>query len=97
MTLTGKQKRYLRSLAHHEKPLFQIGKNGVTENFIAQVDDVMIKRELIKISVLQNCLEDKDSIAEALESATGAEIVQIMGNTIVLYRESDEHKEIELP
>ncbi|MCK1977489.1 ribosome assembly RNA-binding protein YhbY [Jeotgalicoccus huakuii] len=97
MTLTGKQKRYLRSLAHHEKPLFQIGKNGVTENFIAQVDDVMIKRELIKISVLQNCLEDKDSIAKALESATGAEIVQIMGNTIVLYRESDEHKEIELP
>lgn len=97
MTLTGKQKRYLRSLAHHEKPLFQIGKNGVTENFIAQVDDVMIKRELIKISVLQNCLEDKDSIAKELESATGAEIVQIMGNTIVLYRESDEHKEIELP
>lgn len=97
MTLTGKQKRYLRSLAHHEKLLFQIGKNGVTENFIAQVDDVMIKRELIKISVLQNCLEDKDSIAEALESATGAEIVQIIGNTIVLYRESDEHKEIELP
>lgn len=97
MSLTGKQKRYLRSLAHHEKPLFQIGKNGVTENFIAQVDDVMLKRELIKISILQNCLEDKDSIAEALTKETGAELVQIMGNTIVLYRESDEHKEIELP
>ena len=97
MTLTGKQKRYLRSLAHHEKPLFQVGKNGVTESFTDQFDDILEKRELVKVSVLQNCMEDKDSIVELLISATDAELVQVMGNTIVLYRESKDNKEITLP
>ena len=97
MTLTGKQKRYLRSLAHHEKPLFQVGKNDVTENFVEQFDDVLEKRELVKVSVLQNCMEDKDSIVEALVAGTGSELVQVMGSTIVLYRESKENKEIKLP
>lgn len=97
MTLTGKQKRYLRSLAHHEKPVFQIGKNGVTDNFIAQFDDILEKRELVKIAVLQNCMEDKDSIVETLVSRTGTELVQVMGNTIVLYKESEDNKEIKLP
>lgn len=97
MTLTGKQKRYLRSLAHHEKPLFQVGKNGVTESFTDQFDDILEIRELVKVSVLQNCMEDKDSIVESLISATDAELVQVMGNTIVLYRESKDNKEITLP
>ena len=97
MTLTGKQKRYLRSLAHHEKPLFQVGKNGVTESFTDQFEDILEKRELVKVSVLQNCMEDKDSIVESLISATDAELVQVMGNTIVLYRGSKDHKEITLP
>ncbi|HIW38354.1 MAG TPA: ribosome assembly RNA-binding protein YhbY [Candidatus Jeotgalicoccus stercoravium] len=97
MTLSGKQKRYLRSLAHHESALFQIGKNGLTDNFITQIKDVLEKRELIKISVLQNCLEDKDSIAENLVNETASELVQVMGNTIVLYKESKEHKSIDLP
>ena len=97
MTLTGKQKRYLRSLAHHEKPLFQVGKNGVTESFTDQFDDILEKRELVKVSVLQNCMEDKDSIVESLISATDAELIQVMGNTIVLYRESKDNKEITLP
>ena len=97
MTLTGKQKRYLRSLAHHEKPLFQVGKNGVTESFTDQFEDILEKRELVKVSVLQNCMEDKDSIVESLISATDAELVQVMGNTIVLYRQSKDNKEITLP
>ena len=97
MTLTGKQKRYLRSLAHHEKPLFQVGKNGVTESFTDQFEDILEKRELVKVSVLQNCMEDKDSIVESPISATDAELVQVMGNTIVLYRESKDNKEITLP
>lgn len=97
MTLTGKQKRYLRSLAHHEKPLFQVGKNGVTESFTDQFEDILEKRELVKVSVLQNCMEDKDSIVESLISATDAELVQVMGNTIVLYRESKDNIEITLP
>jgi|SRR5699024_3229196 len=95
--LTGKQKRYLRAQAHHEKPLLQIGKGGVNENLIKQLDDLLEKRELVKISVLQNCLEEKDVIAAQLVKDTGASLVQIIGNMIVLYRESIDHKTINLP
>lgn len=95
--LTGKQKRFLRSKAHHLKPIFQVGKSGVTENMIKQLIDVLEKRELIKINILQNCLEDKETIAEQIAEGTEAEIVQIIGNHIVLYKESKENKTIILP
>ncbi|SHF67303.1 ribosome assembly RNA-binding protein YhbY [Ornithinibacillus halophilus] len=95
--LTGKQKRYLRSEAHHLKPIFQVGKDGVNENMIVQINEALEKRELIKVSILQNCLEDKDTVAEQLQEGTNAEIVQIIGNNIVLYKESVEHKKIQLP
>ena len=77
--------------------MFQVGKNGVTESFVEQFEDVLEKRELVKVSVLQNCMEDKDSIVESLVAGTGSELVQVMGSTIVLYRESKENKEIKLP
>ncbi|MCD5323647.1 MULTISPECIES: ribosome assembly RNA-binding protein YhbY [Pontibacillus] len=95
--LTGKQKRFLRSKAHHLNPIFQVGKTGVNENMIDQISDVLEKRELIKISILQNCFEDKDEVAKEIGEGTEAEIVQIIGNTIVIYRESDENKQIKLP
>ncbi|WP_339214583.1 ribosome assembly RNA-binding protein YhbY [Ornithinibacillus sp. FSL M8-0202] len=95
--LTGKQKRFLRSKAHHLKPIFQVGKIGVNENMIVQVNEALEKRELIKITILQNCLDDKETVAEELQAGTGAEIVQIIGNNIVLYKESKENKEIVLP
>jgi RNA-binding protein len=95
--LTGKQKRFLRSKAHHLDPIFQVGKGGVNENMIKQVADALEARELFKISVLQNCEEDKDVVAEQLAAGTDAEIVQIIGNTIVLYKESAEKKQISLP
>jgi RNA-binding protein len=95
--LTGKQKRFLRSKAHHLDPIFQVGKGGVNENMIKQVADALEAREIFKISVLQNCEEDKDVVAEQLSAGTGAEIVQIIGNTIVLYKESVEKKQISLP
>lgn len=95
--LTGKQKSYLRSEAHHLKPIFQVGKLGVNENLIEQITDVLEKRELIKVSILQNCEMDKHDVAEAFENEADAEIVQIIGNTIVLYKESAEDKQIKLP
>lgn len=95
--LTGKQKRFLRSMANRTKPIFQVGKSGVNDNMIEQIDDALEKRELIKISILQNCLEDKHEIADVLCQGTEAELVQIIGSQIVLYRESEENKEIELP
>lgn len=95
--LTGKQKRYLRSLAHHLDPIFQVGKGGVNENMVKQISDALEARELFKVSVLQNCEEDKTVVAKQLTEGTGAELVQIIGNTIVLYRESVENKQITLP
>lgn len=95
--MRGKQKRYLRSLANTLKPIFQVGKYGVNQNLITQVDEALEKRELIKISILQNCSEDKEEVASELAQATNSFVVQIIGNTIILYKESIEHKSIQLP
>ncbi|WP_085991845.1 ribosome assembly RNA-binding protein YhbY [Oceanobacillus senegalensis] len=95
--LTGKQKRFLRSEAHHMKPIFQVGKVGVNENMVKQIREALEKRELLKVSILQNCMEDKDSVAEQIAEGTEAEIVQIIGNNIVLYKESQENKQLQLP
>ncbi|MFJ7727017.1 ribosome assembly RNA-binding protein YhbY [Neobacillus sp. NPDC097160] len=95
--LTGKQKRFLRAKAHHLDPIFQVGKGGVNENMIKQIADALEARELFKVSVLQNCEVDKTEVAEQLAKGTGADIVQIIGSTIVLYKESVEKKTIKLP
>ena len=95
--LTGKQKRFLRAQAHHLNPIFQVGKGGVNDNMISQISDVLEARELIKVSILQNCDEDRDSVAENLSKGARAELVQVIGNTIVLYKESRENKKITLP
>ncbi|WP_027963501.1 ribosome assembly RNA-binding protein YhbY [Halalkalibacillus halophilus] len=95
--LTGKQKRYLRKEAHHLNPIFQIGKSGVNENMVVQISEALEKRELIKVSILQNSMEDKNEAASMISQKTNAHIVQVIGNIIVLYRESRENKEINLP
>ncbi|EFV77411.1 MULTISPECIES: ribosome assembly RNA-binding protein YhbY [Cytobacillus] len=95
--LTGKQKRFLRSKAHHLNPIFQVGKGGVNENMIKQVGEALEARELLKVSVLQNCEEDRDTVAQQLSKGTKADVVQIIGNIIVLYKESKENKQIDLP
>ncbi|WP_462420669.1 ribosome assembly RNA-binding protein YhbY [Salinicoccus sp. Marseille-QA3877] len=95
-TLSSKNIKQLKKESHHLNPIFQVGKNGVTDNFIEQINDVLEKRELIKISVLQNCLEDKDDIAEDISKSTDSNIVNIIGNTIIIYRESKSNKQIEL-
>lgn len=95
--LTGKQKRFLRAEANQLKPIFQVGKIGVNENMITQIVEALEKRELIKVSILQNCDDDKNVVAQQLAEGTGAEIVQIIGNNIVLYSESQENKQIQLP
>ncbi|WNB93451.1 ribosome assembly RNA-binding protein YhbY [Bacillus sp. NEB1478] len=95
--LTGKQKRYLRSKAHHIHPIFQVGKGGVNENMVKQVEEALEARELIKVSVLQNCEDDKQTVAGELSDGTKAELVQVIGSTIVLYKESINQKRIELP
>ncbi|CAM3815893.1 ribosome assembly RNA-binding protein YhbY [Mesobacillus zeae] len=95
--LTGKQKRFLRSKAHNLSPIFQVGKGGVNENMVSQIADALEARELIKVSILQNCDEDRDTVAAHISKGAGAELAQVIGNTIVLYKESRENKQLELP
>ena len=95
--LTGKQKRYLRSLAHHLDPVFQVGKNGTNDHLIRHIEEAIEKRELMKITVLNTCLEDRNEIAAELAKASGSEVVQVIGKVIVLYKESKDNKQIELP
>ena len=94
--LTSKQRAYLRSLASNEQPIMQIGKGGISENLIKTVSDALEARELIKLSVLENSSESVRDAAEVLAEATGADVVAVIGKKIVLYRESEKNKKIEL-
>jgi RNA-binding protein len=95
--ITGKQRSYLKSLANGIDPIFQLGKNGLTENFIHQVDDALNARELVKINVLKNSSEDITEVASSLSEELGAEFVQSIGRKFVLYRKSEENQKIVLP
>ncbi|MDQ0090260.1 RNA-binding protein [Paenibacillus anaericanus] len=95
--LSGKQKRYLRSLAHGLQPVFQVGKGGTNEQIIRHISEAIEKRELIKISILNNNMDNPQEIAEELAAGANAELVQLIGKTIILYKESRDHKQIELP
>lgn len=95
--LTGKQKSFLRSEAHHLQPIFQVGKGGVNPAMLKQIEEALEARELLKVSILQNNDDDKKEVASALAEGTGAELVQLIGSTIVLYKESVNNKKIILP
>ncbi|HPD01450.1 MAG TPA: ribosome assembly RNA-binding protein YhbY [Acetivibrio sp.] len=95
--LTGKQRSYLRSLANGIDPVFQIGKGGVNDNMIKQFNEALEARELIKVTVLKNSLDDVREVCDEAARLTGAEVVQVIGNKFVLYKESKENKVIELP
>ena len=95
--LTGKQRSYLKGLANEIDPIFQVGKNGITDNFIKQIDEALEARELIKINVLNNSLLEAKDVANELAETLDAEFVQSIGHKFVLYRESVENKKIQLP
>ena len=96
--MTSKQRAYLKSLAMKTDPILQLGKVGVTPENTASVDEALAARELIKISILQNCLEDPRQMAETLAERTHSQVVQVIGRKIVLYREGkNEKKKIILP
>jgi len=90
--LTGKQKRYLRSLAVNEKAIFQIGKDGLSDNFYITVNEALKARELVKIAILKTCEVTINEIAIEVCAHTKAELVQTIGKTLVLYKPSKERK-----
>ncbi|EAE6206657.1 ribosome assembly RNA-binding protein YhbY [Listeria innocua] len=95
--LTATQKRFLRKEAHTIQPIFQVGKGSVSPNLIIQVKEALEARELIKISILQNCEEDKQTVAEKISTRAGADIIQVIGRTIILYKQSVNKQQIKLP
>ena len=95
--MTTKQRAYLKGLAMTMDPIFQIGKSSLTPENTAAISEALEARELIKISVLQNCMDDPNEIARTLAERTRSQVVQVIGKKIVLYKESKEHKKIELP
>jgi RNA-binding protein len=95
--MTSKQRSYLKGLAMNLDAIFQIGKASLTPEFTKGIEEALAARELIKITVLKNCLDEPGQIAAMLAERVHAEVVQVIGRKIVLYRESKENKKIELP
>jgi len=95
--LTGKQRSYLRSLANSIPAIFQVGKNGLEPNSIRQFDEALEARELVKASVMRNSPLTAREAADTLAGELGAEVIQVLGNRFVLYRESKKNKVIQLP
>ena len=90
--ITGKQRAYLRSLANKVPSIFQIGKEGISDNLVKQLSDALTARELIKIHVLENCELAPREASDELSDILGAIPVQTIGRKIVLYRQSEDEK-----
>lgn len=95
--MTSKQRAYLKGLAMNIEPVFQIGKSGLTPEVTEAVSETFNTRELIKLAVLKNCMEDPREMASVLAERTKSQVVQVIGKKIVLYKESKDHKKINLP
>ena len=97
--MTSKQRSYLKGIAMTTEPIFQIGKSSVTPELTAAIAESLEARELIKITVLKNCLDDGKSIAQVLAERTRSEVVQVIGKKIVLYKpaKDESRRKIVLP
>ena len=91
--MTSKERAGLKAQAMKLDSIFQIGKSSLTPQMIEAVKDALRARELVKISVLKNCLDDPREIARVLSERTGSEIVQVIGKKIVLYKKNYELEE----
>ena len=95
--MTGKQRAYLRKLAHGIDPIFQIGKNGIEEAFLKQLEEALEARELIKIKVLENSGLAAREASDFICSKIKCEGIQAIGSKIVLYKKSEKKPKIEIP
>ena len=88
MKLRGKQKRFLRAQANHLQPIFAVGKEGLTQNWVDQLDGALDRRELIKVNILQNSDVTPKEVQHFIESQTEIQVVQIIGRVLVLFKVS---------
>ena len=94
--MTSKQRAYLKSLASTMEPIYQIGKSGVAPELTKGIEEALEARELIKINVLKNCMDDPKAMAVVLAERTKSQVVQVIGKKIVLYRQSSKNPVIKL-
>jgi RNA-binding protein len=94
--LTGKQKRFLRALGHSLKPVINVGKCEVSESLLKETSTALDAHELIKVKLLESCVMDRSEVAGLLAEGCNAEVAQVLGRTILLFRQAKEPK-IELP
>ena len=95
--MTGKQKRYLRALAHALKPLVTLGKRGLSPETRIEIESQLLDHELIKCKVLDSCPLSKKECAEEISKRTDIEIVQVIGKTLVLFSPLPEDSKIKFP
>lgn len=91
--MTSKERAVYKAQAMKIDSIFQIGKSSLTPQMIEAVKDALRARELIKVSVLKNCLDDPRELAEVLSERTGSEVVQVIGKKIILYKKNYELEE----
>lgn len=90
--MTSKQRAYLKGLAMTMDPIFQIGKASITPELTTAVAEALEARELIKLNILKNCMDDGNEIAEVLAERTQSQVVQVIGKKIVLYKQAKDEK-----
>ena len=90
--MTGKERAAFRKQANALDAIFQIGKEGLSGNMLAGIDNALNKRELIKLTVLENCDEDAKALCDTICRALGAEPIQCIGRKIVVYRRKPEEE-----
>lgn len=95
--LSGKQRSYLKKMAHELDPTVYIGKSGLTENIKKEMLTGFEVRELVKVKIQEGCTLEPKEVANQLADELDAEFIQAIGRKFVLYRESKDHKKIELP
>lgn len=86
--MTSKQRAYLKGLAMNIDAIYQVGKSSLTAEITKGIDEALEARELIKVSVLKNCMDDPREIAQVVSERTRSQVVQVIGKKIVLYRPS---------
>jgi RNA-binding protein len=96
VVLTGKQRRRLRALGHHLEPVVQVGKEGASETVAQALDAALLDHELVKVRLGENAPGDRHDLAAALAAASGSEVAQVLGRTVLLYRPHPEDPQIDL-
>ncbi len=90
--MTSKERAALRSAAHHLEPIINVGKDSLTPEVTEAINEALEARELIKVGVLKNCMDDPKEIAQAVAERTRSQVVQVMGKKITLYRYNSKKK-----